>query len=75
VKKRLERYIELDCLIPESQYSFRKGKSCEECVAILNLEIYNSFVRGEKVGAILLDIKSAYDNVYPPILFRMLNSI
>jgi len=54
MKRRLERYIELDCLIPESQYGFRKSKSCEECVAILNLEIYNSFIRGEQVEAILL---------------------
>jgi len=29
VKRKLERYIEMDCLIPESQYGFRKGKSCD----------------------------------------------
>jgi len=75
MKRRLERYTEMDCLIPESQYGFRKGKSCDECVAILNLKIYNSFIKGEYVGAILLDIKSAYDNVYPPILFNMINDL
>jgi len=75
VKRRLERYMEMDCLIPEPQYGFGKGKSCfDECLAILNLEIYNSFIKSEYVGAIFLDIKSAY-NVYPPILFNIINDL
>jgi len=74
VKRRLEKYVEIDYLIPESQYGFRKGKSCDECLAILNLEIYNSFIKGEYVGAIFFDIKPAYD-VYPPILFNIINDL
>jgi len=61
VKRRLKRYTELDCLIPDSQFDFRKGRSCDDCVSILNLDIYNSFIKGEYVEAILLNIKSAYD--------------
>jgi len=70
VKRRFERFVEMDYLIPDSQFGFRKGRSCENCLAILNLEIYNSFIKGEYVGAIFLDIKSAYDNVSPSILFN-----
>jgi len=55
VKRRLERFIELDYLIPDSQWGFRKGRSCEDCLAILNLDIYNSFIKGELLGAIFLD--------------------
>jgi len=44
-------------------------------LAILNLDIYNSFTKGELLGAIILDIKSAYDNVSPTILFKMINSL
>jgi len=75
VKRRLERFIELDYLIPDSQWGFRKGRSCEKCLAILNLDIYNSSIKGELLGAIFLDIKSAYDNVSPTILFKMINSL
>jgi len=72
VKKKLEKFIELDYLIPDSQWGFRKGRSCEDCLAILNLNIYNSFIKGELLGAIFLDIKSAYDNVSPTILFKFI---
>jgi len=39
IKRKLERYTELDYLILEIQYGFKKGKSCDDCIAILNLEI------------------------------------
>jgi len=52
----------MDCVIPNLQFGFRKSRSCKDCVAILNLEIYNSFINEEYVGAMFLDIKSAYDN-------------
>jgi len=66
--------MEMDCVIPNSQFGFRKGKLCEDCLAILNVfEIYNSFFKGEYVRAIFLDIKSAYDNVCLSILFNMLS--
>jgi len=67
--------MEMDCVIPETQFGFRKGRSCEDCLAILNLEIYNSFMKGECVRVMFLDIKSAYDNVYPSILFNKLNKL
>jgi len=41
-------------------------------LAILNLNIYGSFIKGEQLEAIFLDIKSAY-NVCPPILLNMIN--
>jgi len=77
VKRRLQRFIELDYLIPNSQWGFRRGRSCDDCLAILNLDIYNSFIKGEweLLGAIFLDIKSAYDNVSPAILFGIINSL
>jgi len=57
VKRRIERFMEMDYIIPDTQF----GRSCEDCLAILNLEIYNAFVKGEYVRALFLDIKSAYD--------------
>jgi len=67
--------VEMDYLIPKSQWGFRRGRSCEDCLTILNLDIYNAFIKGEMLGAIFLDIKSAYDNVSPEILFGIINSL
>jgi len=65
----------LDYLIPDAQHGFRKEKSCDDCLAILNLEIYGSFIRGECIGAIFLNIKSAYDNIYIPIVLNIINDL
>jgi len=63
MKRRLERFCELDYLFPESQFGFRKGRSCEDCLSLLNLEIHKSFFCKGNLGALFLDIKAAYDNV------------
>lgn len=75
IKIRLERFIELELVLPNSQYGFRSGRSCDHCLALLNLEIYRTFTRNQATGAIFLDIASAYDNVDPFILFHSLNSM
>jgi len=62
IKNRLERFIELDFFIPESQYEFRRDKFCENCIALVNLKIYRIFMSDEFVGAFFLDIRAAYDN-------------
>jgi len=36
----------MNYVIPDSQFGFRKDRSCEDCLAILNLEICNLFVKG-----------------------------
>jgi len=45
IKKRLERFLELEYLIPVTQYGFRKEKSCEDYIALFNLKIYKAFVK------------------------------
>lgn len=63
VKNRLDRYIELDYILPISQYRFRKGRSCEHCLSIINVEIHKSFLLNKSTGGLFLDIEGAYDNV------------
>jgi len=75
IKIRLDRFVELDLLLPSSQFGFRKGKSCDDCLSILMLEIYRGFTNHEPVGALFLDIKGAYDNVNPGILFDSINAM
>jgi len=57
IKARLERFIELDDLLPDQQYGFQKGKSCDDCIALLLLDLYKSFINHDLVGILLLDIK------------------
>jgi len=75
VKRRLERFFELDYQIPNSQYGFRKGRSCEDCLSLINLEIYKSFLSRERLGALFLDIRAAYDNVIPSILLETIDNL
>jgi len=75
VKRRLERFCELDYLLPESQFGFRNGRSCDDCLALINLEVHKSFIAKEKLGALFLDIKAAYDNVVPLLLFDVINNL
>jgi len=75
VKKRLERFIESSNLIPDAQFGFRRGMSCEDCLAIINLEINKTYLSKVKMGTLFLDIKAAYDNVDPAILFNTINNL
>jgi len=74
IKNRLERYVECNRVLPDFQFGFRRGKSCEDCLSLLFLDIYRGFARRDFVRAIFLDIKAAYDNVDPGILFDAINS-
>ncbi|XP_071581060.1 uncharacterized protein [Temnothorax nylanderi] len=69
IKGRFEKYIELEMLLPNCQFGFRRGKSCDDCLALINLVIYKAFAQRNMTGALFLDIKAAYDNVNPCILF------
>jgi len=75
IKVKLDRFVELDLLPPSFQFGFRKGRSCDDCFSILMLEVHKGFINRDPVDALFLDIKGAYDNVKPGILFDMINSI
>jgi len=73
IKSRLERFIELDMLLPGTQYDFRKGKSYDDCIALLVLEIHKEYINYDPVEVLFLDIKGAYDNINSSILFNIIN--
>jgi len=74
IKARLERFVELDLLFLSDQCGFRKGRSCDDCISLLLLEIHRSFLNHDPVG-VLLDIKDAHDNVRHNILFNIVSSM
>jgi len=75
IKSRFERFIELDLILPISQYGFRKGRTCDDCKTLLLLEIYRGFITHNPVGVLFLDIKGAYDNVNSCMLFDIVNNL
>jgi hypothetical protein len=61
--RRLIWWLENNKILSPTQYGFRKGKGCQDCVALLVLEIKLAFQRKEMLVAVFLDIKAAFDNV------------
>jgi len=39
IKSGLEKFVELDLLLPPSQFGFRKSKSCDDCISLMLLEV------------------------------------
>jgi len=62
-------------LFPSFQFGFRKDRSCDDCLFILILKAYSGCINHDLMGALFLDVKEAYDNVKPNILFDIVNSI
>lgn len=62
-------------LLPDSQFGFRKTKSCSDNLALLSTSIEKALLEGVHVSSLFLDIKSAYDNVLVDVLIERLKGI
>lgn len=67
--------METTCNLPESQYGFRKQRSCIDNLSILYSDIVNSFKNKKASVAAFLDIQGAFDNVLSDILIDKLKSL
>ncbi|XP_034936031.1 uncharacterized protein [Chelonus insularis] len=72
---RISWWLEFHNKFPETQFGFRRSKSCLDNLAILNAEILRAFDKKQCVGALFLDIRSAYDNVLGDVLLSRLISV
>ncbi|XP_015605744.1 uncharacterized protein LOC107272776, partial [Cephus cinctus] len=72
---KIEWWIKNNRIIPNCQFGFRKNRSCSDNLAILCSDNSLSFVRGESLGAVFLDLAGAYDNVLLYILTQELIDI
>lgn len=68
IKNRLEFFMESKQLLAQTQFGFRKGRSCYDSLSIITSDIRLAFSNNESVAAAFLDISSAYDNVLVPVL-------
>ncbi|XP_062525559.1 uncharacterized protein LOC134199209 [Bombyx mori] len=75
VKNRLEFFVESNCLLAESQYGFRRGKSALDGISIFTTDIRLAFSENKSILSAFLDIQSAYDNVVISVLKHKLLTI
>ena len=47
-------------ILSDSQFGFRKDRSCNHYLAHINIEAYKASIQGQLLGALFLDIKDTY---------------
>jgi len=60
---RLDSWLENNQLLSKTQYGFRKGKGCNDCLTLLTTDIQLAFGRKHDMTSIFLDVKGAFDSV------------
>ena len=75
IGSRLQHYLEQKKIIPNTQYGFRKAKSCSLALSRLVTKINSAFNEKESVCGVMIDIKSAFDNVRPKSLKSILDKL
>lgn len=61
---RLDFFFLIEFVIPNTQYGFRRSRSCLDNIAIFSSDVYNSFSRNECVAALFLDLEGATTMFY-----------
>lgn len=72
IYNRLEWWIEQSGQLPSIQFGFRCGKSTSDNIAELSLDVRSAFAKNQKLGAVFVDIKGAFDSVLPVQLVKIL---
>ena len=75
INSRLKHFIEKRGYFPKSQYGFRKGKSCALTLLKIITEILIANNNKEYICGVAIDIKSAFDNISPHKLQKILEEL
>ena len=75
IHNRLIWWLEHNHLLPDTQFGFRKNKSCTDNISILTANIYSSFANNSIVAALFLDVEDAFNGVDPAILAHKLRDL
>lgn len=65
---RLDRWVEDNGLLSDTQFGFRRGKGTNDCLALLSSEIQYAYAKKEEMASVFLDIKGAFDSVSIEVL-------
>uniref|UniRef100_A0A0K8TJ15 Reverse transcriptase domain-containing protein n=1 Tax=Lygus hesperus TaxID=30085 RepID=A0A0K8TJ15_LYGHE len=67
---RIQRYVDEEALLPESQNGFRRGRSCTDNVFVLSSAIsINTRLEGSKLYVAFIDFQRCFDRVSHEILW------
>lgn len=75
ISLRLNWWLETNHILPKAQFGFRKNEYCADNLSILTSEIYTGFTKKQFTSCVSLDIKGAFDNVDPSVLYRIMAKI
>ena len=75
IQLRLVWWLEHNHRLPQCQFGFRKGKSCQDSLSVLTASIYESFSNSGFTAAAFLDVKGAFSNIVPNLLIHRLKNI
>ena len=75
IHSRLNFFLKSSNILSNSQFGFRRGRSCADNLAILATEIWSGFVAGEVTAGLFLDLKGAFPSVIPQILIEDLREL
>ena len=64
VNTRLVHYLELNNFISPQQYGFRRNRSTEDVLVILETAILDSFASHKQLFAVFYDLEKAYDTAW-----------
>ena len=62
-------------IFPKNFNGFRRGKSCSDCLAALQLDVLIAKERKELLGVLSLDLEGAYDKVNLEVLLKILRDL
>lgn len=63
VQVRLDFWAEKHQILSPTQFGFRKGKSTQDCLATLSVDLQITYSQKATCLAVFMDISAAYDNV------------
>ena len=69
IKKRIDNFIEKNNIISSNQYGFKKKSNTLHAIYALTNNITNSIDMHDKIAAVFVDIKKAFDTIDHKILF------
>lgn len=70
ITNRLTWWLERGRILPADQYGFRILRSCADNLAIIATEAFTAVAQKQFAPCIFLDVKGAFDNVDPNIVYR-----
>lgn len=73
IQFRLEWWIENNFVLPNFQFGFRRGLSCNDNLVFFTSHILKTFVERQQLGVIFIDIKHTFDNVKQDKLLAILH--